>query len=157
MATKFEAEEGLTGINVTPLVDIMLVLLIIFMVTTTYIVAPSIEIELPEASSGAPTEISMLGLMLSANGILLLNGDETTEDGLRAFIRSAESGDPEELQAIIAADRECRHGDVVHLIDLIKQEGVIQFAINIEFPPETRAEESAGTSNADEATGGTAG
>ena len=157
MATKFEAEEGLNDINVTPLVDIMLVLLIIFMVTTTYIVAPSIEIELPEASSGAPTETSMLGLMLSANGILLLNGDETTEDGLRAFIRSPDSGDPEELQAIIAADRECRHGDVVHLIDLIKQEGVIQFAINIELPPVAPAEESAGTSTADEATEGAAG
>jgi len=137
MSAKFDAEEGLNDINVTPLVDIMLVLLIIFMVTTTYIVAPSIEIELPEAASGGPTEDSLLGLMLSSDGILLLNGEETTEDALRAYIRSDESGEPAELQAIIAADRECRHGDVVHLIDLIKQEGVVQFAINIDLPPET--------------------
>ena len=139
MSVKFEAEEGLNDINVTPLVDIMLVLLIIFMVTTTYIVAPSIEIELPEAASGGPTESSLLGLMLSEDGILLLNGEETTEDALRVYIRSEESGDPAELQAIIAADRDCKHGDVVHLIDVIKTEGVIQFAINIDMPPEEPA------------------
>ena len=134
MATKFDAEEGINDINVTPLVDIMLVLLIIFMVTTTTIVAPSIKIELPEASTGGPTESSLLGLMLSEDGTLLLNGEESTEDQLRLHIRSPDSGDPAEIQAIIAADRGCLHGDVVHLIDLIKQEGVIQFAINIELP-----------------------
>jgi len=137
MSAKFDAEEGLNDINVTPLVDIMLVLLIIFMVTTTYIVAPSIKIELPEASTGGPTETTMLGLMLAEDGTLLLNGEETTEEQLRAHIRSAETGNPAELQAIIAADRTCLHGDVVHLIDLIKQEGVIQFAINIDLPDAT--------------------
>ncbi len=152
MSAKFDAEEGLNDINVTPLVDIMLVLLIIFMVTTTYIVAPSIEIELPEAASGGPTESSMLGLMLSEDGILLLNGEETTETALRAYIRSEESGDPAELQAIIAADRDCKHGDVVHLIDLIKTEGVVQFAINIDMPPE----EPAATAGAEAAEEGSA-
>jgi len=129
-------DEGLNDINVTPLVDIMLVLLIIFMVTTTYIVAPSIEIELPEASSGGPTETSVLGLMLGEDGTLLLNGEESSESALIAFIRSEESGDPKEIQAIIAADRNCRHGDVVHLIDVIKIEGIVQFAINIDLPKE---------------------
>jgi biopolymer transport protein ExbD len=136
MSAKFDAEEGINDINVTPLVDIMLVLLIIFMVTTTTIVAPSIKIELPEASTGGPTESSMLGLLLAEDGTLLLNGEEITEDGLRAYIQSPDSGAPVEMQAIIAADTECRHGAVVHLIDLIKQEGVIQFAINIEMSPE---------------------
>ncbi len=136
MSAKFDAEEGINDINVTPLVDIMLVLLIIFMVTTTTIVAPSIKIELPEASTGGPTESSMLGLILGEDGTLLLNGEEITEEGLRAYIQGPDSGDPAEMQAIIAADAECRHGAVVHLIDLIKQEGVIQFAINIEMSPE---------------------
>ena len=136
MSAKFDAEEGINDINVTPLVDIMLVLLIIFMVTTTTIVAPSIKLELPEASTGGPTESSMLGLLLAVDGTLLLNGEEITEEGLRAYIQSPDSGDPAEMQAIIAADTECRHGAVVHLIDVIKQEGVIQFAINIEMTPE---------------------
>ena len=136
MSAKFDAEEGINDINVTPLVDIMLVLLIIFMVTTTTIIAPSIKIELPEASTGGPTESSMLGLLLAEDGTLLLNGEEVTEDELREYIRAPESGEPAEMQAIIAADTECRHGAVVHLIDLIKQEGVIQFAINIDMPAE---------------------
>ncbi len=137
-------DEGLNDINVTPLVDIMLVLLIIFMVTTTYIVSPSIEIVLPEASTGGPTETSVLGLMLGEDGTLLMNGENATEQQLRNFIRSDVSGEPEDIQAIIAADRNCRHGDVVHLIDVIKQEGVVQFAINIDMPQEQadEAEES---------------
>ena len=131
MASKIDSDDGINDINVTPLVDIMLVLLIIFMVTTTVIVAPSIKIELPEASTGGPTETSLLGLMLGKDGTLLLNGEVTSEEELRNFIRSDASGVPADIQAIVAADRDCLHGDVVHLIDLIKQEGVIQFAINM--------------------------
>ena len=151
MAGKADSgDEGLNDINVTPLVDIMLVLLIIFMVTTTYIVAPSIEIELPEASTGGPTENSVLGLMLGENGELLLNGEPSDEGALRAFIQSEESGPPKEIQAIIAADRNCKHGDVVHIIDVIKQEGVVQFAINIDLPKEKKADEPAPDAEATE-------
>ena len=124
-------EEILAEINVTPLVDIMLVLLIIFMVTASYIVAPSIEVELPEAASGEPTEVSTLGITIEADGTLYLNGERISEEGLRAAIPTAKA-QSDEVQAIIAADKNVIHGTVMHVIDIVKQGGVHKFAINIE-------------------------
>ena len=124
-------DEPIVDINITPLVDIILVVLIIFMVTATYIVAPSIKVNLPEASTGDSTENSSLGLTLSAEGSLYLNGEETSEAALRTFIQK-ETARVDEVTALIAADSEVDHGRVVWLIDLVKQEGIAKFAINID-------------------------
>lgn len=124
-------DDIIAGINVTPLVDVTLVLLIIFMVTATYIVKPSIEVELPEAATGAPTEQTTLGITLDRDGKLYLNGEEKSEDALRAYIREQKRGG-KELQALIAADKDVRHGSFVRILDLVKQEGVLDFAINID-------------------------
>ena len=126
-------DEILADINITPMVDIMLVLLIIFMVTAATIMDDSIKIELPEASTGDETEGSLLGVTIDADGGWHLNGSEISEQGLRDFIREQQRND-DELQAIIAADRGIAHGDVIHLIDVVKQEGVTKFAINIDPP-----------------------
>ena len=56
MAQQFNDDEEITGINVTPLVDVMLVLLIVFMATTTYMVQQGIQVKLPEAESGSEIE-----------------------------------------------------------------------------------------------------
>ncbi len=127
------SEDGIFDINITPFVDIILVVLIIFMVTATYIVDPSIKVNLPEAATGEDTEASSLGLALTADGTLYLNGEPIDEEGLRAFIR-AEKQRTDDITCLIAADRDVRHGEVVHLIDLVRQEGVARFAINIEHP-----------------------
>lgn len=121
----------ITGINVTPLVDIMLCLLVIFMVTTTYVVADSIKIDLPKASTGDHTDPSTISLVYTKDRQLFLNGAESSEENLRQTIRS-EISDNKEIQAIIGADKEVSHGEVIHLIDVIKQEGVVKFALNIE-------------------------
>ena len=68
-----------TDINVTPLVDVMLCLLVIFMVTTTYVVADSIKIDLPNAASGDTTAPSTLAIMFTKERKLYLNGAETTD------------------------------------------------------------------------------
>lgn len=133
-----EDEGIITEINVTPLVDIMLCLLVIFMVTTTYVVADSIKVDLPKASTGDSTEPSTLTLMYTKDGVLYLNGEESSEEALRQTIRS-ELSENKEIQAIIGADKAVTHGEVVHLIDVVKQEGVVKFALNIEEtspPPE---------------------
>ncbi len=124
-------DDVITDINITPFVDIILVVLIIFMVTATYIVAPSIKVTLPDASTGDGTEESSLGLTLAADGTLYLNGEEVTEQRLRTVIRE-EMERTTDVVCLIAADKTVMHGDVVGLIDLVKQEGVARFAINIE-------------------------
>ena len=72
-------EEMISGINVTPLVDITLVLLIIFMVTATYIVAPSIKVNLPDAVTAENVEPTSLGISVLTDGSLLLDGQPVTE------------------------------------------------------------------------------
>jgi biopolymer transport protein ExbD len=125
------ADDIIADINITPFVDIILVVLIIFMVTATYIVAPSIKVNLPDAATGDGTDESSLGLTLTADGTLYLNGDEVSRDELRAVIRNEKARD-QDVVCLIAADRVVQHGDVVGLIDLVRQEGVARFAINIE-------------------------
>lgn len=128
----------LTEINIIPLVDIILVVLIIFMVTTQKIVESSIKVNLPDAATGDATEPTSLGITVDAQGALLLDGEPVTEEVLRARVREARASDPD-VVCLIAGDKEARHGDVTHVMDLVKQEGVAKFAINIEpvpLPPE---------------------
>lgn len=124
--------EPIVDINITPLVDIILVVLIIFMVTaTTDIFTPSIKVNLPEAATGEATEVTSLGLQLTSDGGLHLDGDLIDEAGLRTTIQSAIAKD-EEVTCLIAADTDVPHGRVVWLLDVVKQEGVAKFAINID-------------------------
>lgn len=124
-------DEPITEINIVPLVDIVLVVLIIFMVTATYIVEPSIKVNLPEAATGENVEPSSLGITVAADGALFLDGAPVTEDALRAAVRAAKAATPD-VVCLIAGDKESRHGDVTRVIDIVKQEGVAKFAINIE-------------------------
>src|SRR5437868_15532485 len=74
-----DEDDAITGINVTPLVDITLVLLIIFMVTATYIVKQTIEVELPRAAHGGETVSTTFALVVTKDGKFFLNGVETDD------------------------------------------------------------------------------
>jgi biopolymer transport protein ExbD len=126
-----EGDELISGINVTPLVDIVLVLLIIFMVTATYIVRASIEVELPRAAHGGEATGKILTVVLTRDGLLYLDGVRRTEAELVARTREA-VGEDAETRAIISADKGALHGSVVRVIDLVKDAGVTRFAIHIE-------------------------
>ena len=126
-----EPASMITGINVTPLVDITLVLLIIFMVTASYIVSPSIKIDLPKAASGGEQQRSSLSLTLTAQGAVFLNGAPSSDQAIARYVAGALPQNPE-LQAVIAADRAVPHGTVVHFIDVVRRAGVRRFAINVD-------------------------
>jgi biopolymer transport protein ExbD len=126
-----DAGRMIVDINVTPLVDITLVLLIIFMVTASYIVSPAIKVDLPKAASGTEQTKTTLSLTLAKDGGLFLNGQRSNDQAVVQFITSELPKNPE-LQAIIAADRAVSHGDVVHVIDMVKRAGVHRFAINVD-------------------------
>jgi biopolymer transport protein TolR len=126
-----EPSRMIVDINVTPLVDITLVLLIVFMVTAAYIVNPAIKVDLPRAASGTEQTRTVLALTLMKDGALYLNGERSNDDAVTHAIGNELPRNPE-LQAIIAADRAVPHGDVVHLIDLVKRAGVRRFAIDVD-------------------------
>jgi biopolymer transport protein ExbD len=121
----------IAGINVTPLVDITLVLLIIFMVTATYVVKESIEVDLPRAASGGEMVGPTLAFALDREGTLYLDGAPATPQSARDAVRAA-LGKSAEARALISADRAVSHGRVVEIIDLVKREGLTRFAIDIE-------------------------
>ena len=128
-----DGDEAITGINITPLVDIVLVLLIVFMITVPSIVNnPSIKVDLPKASKGDDTMKSTVALTLSrtpAGYDLYINGDKSDEMKLRAMIPPMVKAN-DKLQTIIAADKGIAYGDVIHIVDLVKSLGVTKFALN---------------------------
>ena len=71
----------------------------------------------------------MLAFVITAEGDLFMNNAKATYEEIRSFIRS-EKAKGKALEAVIAADASVRHGTVVGLIDLIKTEGIIKFALN---------------------------
>ncbi len=119
----------IAGINITPMVDIMLVLLIIFMLTASVIEDKSIKVELPQAATASKTEESVLGITIDADEKMYLNGLPVDEAGLRSTIR-AEAASNDEVQAVISADLSVQYGVVVGVIDMAKQEGVTSYALN---------------------------
>ncbi len=118
-------------INVTPLVDIMLVLLIIFMLTAHLIAKQAIEVELPRASQSTTLPPTTLSVTLTRDGALFLNAAPVTPDALRLAVKDAVAKDPK-TQAIIVGDKSVSHGRVVWVLDTIKALGITSFAIQID-------------------------
>lgn len=118
-------------INVTPLVDIMLVLLIIFMLTAHLIAKQAIEVDLPRASQSTTLPPTTLTVTLTRDGALYLNSQPTSPDALRLAVKEAVAKDPK-TQAIIVGDKAVSHGRVVWVLDTIKSLGITSFAIQID-------------------------
>src|SRR5688572_32219385 len=129
--------EVISAINVTPFVDIVLVLLIILMVTSTHIVKASLKVELPKAASGGEAVESTLNIVVTKESAILLDGNPIDEPQLIAMVRSEKAKNPQ-VQAVISADKGVPYGTVVNVIDLVKLNGVKTFALNIERKPRQR-------------------
>jgi biopolymer transport protein ExbD len=121
----------MSAINVTPFVDVVLVLLVIFMVTAPIIAKDMLTVHLPKTESGDGKGLSTLGVSVNIQGQILLNGTPVSEDGLRAEVQRVLKSD-KDAQAIIAADIETHYGNVVRVIDIIKAAGLSRFAIQVE-------------------------
>ncbi len=129
-------DEGITGINVVPLVDIMMVLLVIFMVTTEFVqnqlknrVPPNVPVELPKASTAEETNPSLLSLVVNVDGDLFLNGKEASLDDVKDYVLKLQN-EGKKLEALVAADKRLTYGDVVGVIDALRRLGVPDVAIN---------------------------
>ena len=121
----------IVGINVTPMVDVMLILLVIMMVSSTYIVSQTLKVELPRTRTSDGSTQSPATLTVLQNGTLLWNKVPTTDEAVEAQMAAAKAGDPD-VSLVISADREVAHGRVVGFIDLARLKGIKKFAINVE-------------------------
>lgn len=132
MAFKQDSSDDMMAeINVVPLVDVILVVLIIFMVTAPMIMKPSINVNLPKAASGEATTPSKLNITISSDGKLNLDGQAVDDQTVQTKALEEVKKNPD-IQAIIAADKDVPHGRVVSVLDLVKGAGVKKFAISID-------------------------
>jgi len=122
----------ISEINITPFVDIILVVLMIFMVTATTIVESSIKVELPEAATGEGTNETSFGLMLMADGRMLLDGNEVSTDALRTALRTAKAVPDAQIECLISADKGVPWGRMVWLLDLIRSEKIGKYQFQID-------------------------
>lgn len=126
-----ESDDAITGINVTPLVDIVLVLLIIFMVTAKLIVSKSVPLDLPKAASGSEVQ-TVFSVVLAADGVTQVDGKTiTNEEGILPLAKGAHEKNAE-LRAVIKADAAVPHGRVIKVLDILKQAGVQKIAFGVQ-------------------------
>ncbi|HVH47878.1 MAG TPA: biopolymer transporter ExbD [Labilithrix sp.] len=130
MASSSQKSDGLmTEINVTPLVDVVLVLLVLMMVTATALAQKTIHVELPKARSGdAESAKKPLTVAVDEAGALFVDTDRVDESGLRARAREAFARDAQ-VSAVLAADGRARHETVVHALELLRGERISKIAI----------------------------
>jgi biopolymer transport protein ExbD len=124
------SDDAITGINVTPLVDIVLVLLIIFMVTAKLIVSKSVPLELPKAATGSAIQ-DVFSIVLAADGTTQIDSKTVPSDDTILAAALAAHEKNEELRAIIKADSSVPHGRVIHVLDLLKQAQVKKIAFGV--------------------------
>ncbi len=124
-------DEEIVAINVTPLVDITLVLLIIFMVTASFIVKETVEVDLPKAANINETVQGLVNIVMDKDSKLFFDGAEVSEAQMKSRIEEALKKD-KETRAIISADQALNYGRVMGLIDVIKGQGIAKFALNIQ-------------------------
>jgi biopolymer transport protein ExbD len=126
-----DADEAITGINVTPLVDITLVLLIIFMVTTKLVMNQTVPLDLPKASVGTSDVQVVFSIVMAADGRAFVDGKPiATDDAILALARDAEQTHPD-MRAVIKADAAVTHGRVIHVLDLLKQAHISKIAFGV--------------------------
>jgi biopolymer transport protein ExbD len=124
--------EGMNDINITPFVDVVLVLLVIFMVTAPVMIKDSLRVNLPKSlTSDVTNKTASVGLAITKEGQTLLNGKLFSPEGLNQELKRIHAQSPE-TNFLISADTDTKHGDVVHIIDLLKRNNLNRFALQVE-------------------------
>lgn len=122
---------AIVGINVTPMVDVMLVLLVIMMVSANYIVSQSMDVDLPKAANGDKAVPTVAVVSIDKDGALAWNDEKVTETALSERLKAVHAENPD-VNLVVGADADAKNGRVVRVLDLAKAEGIKHFALSVE-------------------------
>jgi len=107
-------------VDITPLVDVVFLMLIFFMVSTTFNVTSSLKLELPSSHATAQQkELKQVTIAINANGKLFVQDEEVNDNNLRSRILNATHGDPN-IRVVLRADADSRHKRVVYVLDTLR-------------------------------------
>jgi biopolymer transport protein ExbD len=133
MAGKFDQnDEGFNDINITPFVDVVLVLLVIFMVTAPVMIKESLKVNLPKTlTSDITTKAATVGVAITKEGQVVMAGQILSDENIGKELARYSKEAPD-TNFLISADTDSRHGDVVRFIDLLKRNNLNRFALQVE-------------------------
>ena len=133
MAAKLDdQDEGINEINITPFVDVVLVLLVIFMVTAPAMMKESLKVNLPKTlTSDVTSKADSIGIAITKDAQVLFNGKLISAENLQNELRTISLKAPE-TNFLISADTDTRHGEVVKMIDRLKKNNLNRFALQVE-------------------------
>ncbi len=115
-------------VNVTSFIDVLFVLLLFFMVSTTFVNQPAMSLDLPKAVHSQGTRQPGIIVYVDQNGLIQLN-DEPVDDALLDQVLRSRLAQSEDKAVVLKADSRVSHGDVVHVLDIIKGAGVVKLTI----------------------------
>jgi biopolymer transport protein ExbD len=117
--------QPITAINMTPLIDVILQLIIFFMITTTFKTAPGILLQLPGSSTAQTVQSSVLKIMVVSEAEIYVDREKTDLRGLPATIkRRATGGDPSAMKAMIEGDRSSSYQLMISVLDALRRNGI---------------------------------
>jgi len=128
-----DQDDMISGINITPMVDVVLVLLMIFMVAAPTLYQGGIKIDIPKAKSGEKLDKITLKFLLQKDGKLSMDKKSITLSQVAGYVKKALELDPN-ANALVTADKALSHGAVIEFIDHIKEGGLKKFAIAVDVP-----------------------
>jgi biopolymer transport protein ExbD len=125
-------DELVTGVNITPIVDVALVLLVVFLVTSSLIVSKSIQVEVPRAATGTETSVGLLAFVVTSAGDLYVNGQPARLEEIAGAVTEARRRlDPgQKLSAFVSADVAAPYGRFAEVVDRLRQVGVTDIALD---------------------------
>lgn len=124
MIKRPERQRVMAEINITPFTDVILVLLIIFMITTPLILQSNIKVSLPEAASGSPlTNTRQINITVSNDNSVYIDNKLVTGKELRAYVRRMHRDNPN-MEVILFSDKMVKFKNIVSILDDLNEIGI---------------------------------
>lgn len=124
----------LAEINITPFTDVILVLLIIFMITTPMLMQPGIKVNLPKTQTTDNEDTSNIEVLISKEGYVHMNGKQIHESNVESTIKNLLAASPDK-PIVIKADKDVKYDYVIKFMDLSKKAGATRFALAVDNSP----------------------
>jgi biopolymer transport protein ExbD len=123
-------DDEISNINITPMVDIILVLLVIFMVTANFLKRESVNINLPKVAASDPNVAQSLQISMTKDGKLLLEGAETNVERIVSTLSQENKYRPN-MRVTLSADEGLPYGAIAKVMGLIRKSGVTRIALTV--------------------------